>query len=374
MIQTVFIAGNSATAHWQASLLEYSWQCSGQPGELIRLFPAASSTPLPVHKLAQVVRTMDWETHPYLLDQCEAYNTPASLLEWLLRDKPDTTILLLRPDSVFQQPIATELNSGEAIGNGGMQFTSGDAAFGLANEYRNLQAYCVNRSLELPRVQMPLLIHAKDLVKLCARWLELIGIIRMEAHLAAGPAPDAQELAYAIAAAEYRIPHKVEALTSVDAQAHSECPVLSYTQPIESPAGRILFDPATYSPGDALPADTDLSAGGRQIIDYLARFEAERSDGQLLRRLRPQPLPGVRQAQVLDQLYLETGSPPRLMTLNASAGEIWKRCDGVSSLYDIADNLQKEFDVPMSTMVVDVEQTALSLKQDGVLELEPIAV
>jgi hypothetical protein len=79
----------------------------------------------------------------------------------------------------------------------------------------------------------------------------------------------------------------------------------------------------------------------------------------------------VRQGRILDQFYLETGRPPRMITLNSSAGAIWDLCDGQRSLLDVARELHARYAVPMETMAADVLQTAKMLRSEGALNLEP---
>ena len=86
----------------------------------------------------------------------------------------------------------------------------GDGPFGLGPGFRFLDACCVDRSLALPAVKLPLLIHSSDLRRIAARWLEMMSILRVETNVGrAGPRDDADAIAYAIAAAEAGVAHTV---------------------------------------------------------------------------------------------------------------------------------------------------------------------
>ena len=80
---------------WQSELLEYSWKRAGQPGELVRLVATEGDKEPPKHRYARTVATQSWETHPNSGDWYPVYNKPASLFEWLHRERPSGTILLV---------------------------------------------------------------------------------------------------------------------------------------------------------------------------------------------------------------------------------------------------------------------------------------
>ena len=98
MFYTVFSTNDNPRMQWQSELLEYSWKRVGQEGALIRLVATDRPHKLPAHKYASCVATRLWDTHPETGDTYPIYNKPASLLEWVFRDKPEGTVLLLDPD------------------------------------------------------------------------------------------------------------------------------------------------------------------------------------------------------------------------------------------------------------------------------------
>ena len=181
MILTVISTTNTAKDQWQAELLEHSWQQVGQSGELVRLVACGLNEELPQHSFARVVRTRPWCPHPYVSDSYLPYNKPASILEWLIGERIDATLLLLDSDSVLLETFDQEIGPGQALAHTWREVKVGEKGpFGLPKQYNNLNAFCVNRNLRLKKVQYPLLIHSSDLIKILARWLELIGIIRSQ--------------------------------------------------------------------------------------------------------------------------------------------------------------------------------------------------
>lgn len=333
MIFSVFVTGNSAEEQWQAELLEQSWQQCGQSGELVRLVACPPEVALPLHTLARVESTPSWTEHPYIDDTYPGYEVPASLLHWLWRERLDATILLLDTGSILRQAIDQEVSPGDAIAHQWENFPVGDGPFELPASYAALQAYCVRRELNLPKVQLPLLIHSSDLLTLSARWLELIGIIRHAECAKNEPPGNAVKVAFAIAAAEYQ-----------------------------------LAPTATNLTANIIEADN----GGKQFLDYCDKFEYSRTTGEYLRFLRPLRRPGVRQAQVLDQIYLEFGTPPQLKTLNVSAAAIWELSDGQRTLLQIVQELQARYELPMETLAADVVQGVKLLRFEGAINLETV--
>ena len=241
MIYTVFCPG-AATVEmaWQSELLGYSWGRARQPGELVQLVPRKTATVAPCHPLARVIETQSWSRHPYTADLYPPYEKAAALLEWLFVEKIEGTVLLLEPTSVFRRPISDEVRPGGARATAWPELPRGDGPFGLGAAFAFLSEFCVDRELEVAPVQLPVLIHSTDLRRIVARWLELMSIIRTETEgTASGALPDADKVAYAIAAAEARIPHAEAALgvTTAATDRDNEAPIVDYRSPISSAAG-----------------------------------------------------------------------------------------------------------------------------------------
>ena len=283
--------------------------------------------------LARVEQTRSWARHPYIEDQYAGYDLPAALMQWLLREPLDATIFLMDPQSILVGAIDHEVAPGQAMGHHWQNFPVGEGPFNLPSIYTALRAYCVKRELDLPKVQFPLLIHSKDLLKLAPRWLELVGIIRAAADTESEPPGNTVKIAFAIAAAEYQI---------------------------------------SVTPNDFLASVIEAEDGGKRFQDYCDQYDADVASGQALGLLRPIRRPGVRQARVLDQWYLELSSHGSTVSLNPSAGAIWGLCDGHRTLLDIAQELHAQYDVPIEAMAHDVTQAAKMLRLEGALDLERV--
>jgi hypothetical protein len=371
VIITVMMTANNARDHWRAELAEYSWQQVGQSGELVRLVACNPGEPLPTHDFARVIGTRSWSHHPYIADYFEAYNQPASLLEWLIRERVDATLVLLDSSSILLEAFNEEVEPGGAIGNTWRDLETGDKGpFGLPEIYNNLNAYCVNRQLKLPKVQFPLLIHSSDLLKILPRWLELTGLIRNQVRSHLGALPESGSVAYTIAAAEYRIPHKSRKLAVTSTDGKTDRPVLCYQLPIESKKGKIVWDIEVYKPWESCEAKQAKPGAGRAFLDFLQNYVELRESFGLMKFKRPRKCAGVREARVLDRVLLEVPGRSEPLSLNSSAGEIWKLCDSQRSMAEMADELEKKFDVPHDLLCADVETAINQLQRDGAVDLE----
>ncbi|WP_040482053.1 PqqD family protein [Luminiphilus syltensis] len=329
MIITILVNDPGDEAQREAELLEVSWQQCGQSGELLRLLCSRPGLELPRHALARVEAALPWERHPYIDDTFKGYNVPAALLEWLLREPLDSTVLVMGGGSVMREAVTRELSPGKAIACHWENFPEGPGPFGLPDTYSALRAYCVQRDLPLPKIRLPLLIHSTDLLKICPRWLELLGLLRTMPGADSQPESDYLNIALAIAATEYQL--------TVNTQGLSQ---------------RIAV------PDD--PAYPELST----------TYDSARSTGAYLTTLRPVRQPGVRQACVLDHYYLELGAADHLMSLNRSASEIWQLCDGQKTVQDIIAELENRYQTPYELMAPDVINTVIGLKSTEALKLE----
>jgi len=371
VIYTVFVTGNSEQDQWQAELLEYSWQKVRQAGELVRLVACGTRQALPMHALARVVRTRSWNPHPFLFDHYAAYNTPAALLEWILQERVDGSLLLLDSHNVLFKALNEEVACGQAMGNEWGDMPRGGAApFGLTAEYQYLQAYCVNRTLALEPVQLPLLIHSRDLKKILARWLELTGIMRAQVSTHAGRPGNAHELAYVIAAAEYGIAHQPRKLALTPGDQKADSAVMNYSHPIQSARSKVVWDMQAYQPwAPCQPKDAKAGAG-REFLNLLQEYQKLRESFGHFRLRRPRRRQGVREASILDNMVLELPSRAEPLSLNRSAAAIWRLCDNQRTMADIAEALEHTFQVPRQALCPDIELALYQLRVDGALDLE----
>ena len=97
MFYTVFSPNLAPRMQWQSDLLELiHGGGSGKKELLVRLVATDDPGKLPQQKYAECVATRCWDSHPDTGDAYPIYNKPASLLEWLFRDRPEGTVLLHR--------------------------------------------------------------------------------------------------------------------------------------------------------------------------------------------------------------------------------------------------------------------------------------
>ncbi len=372
MIITVFVTTADARDQWRAELLEHTWMQAGQPGELVRLVACPADTALPMHSMARVVRTMPYCPHPYLNDDFHGYNQPAALLEWLFREQVDATLLILDVDTLMLEPVREEVSPGAAIGNPWRDWPKGDGPFGLSKDFQNLQAFCINRELKPARLRFPALIHSSDLKKMAARWLELTALIRCEVNCVAGKIHEAHQVAYAIAAAEYRIPHKLRKLAVVPGDRQVDRPLLDYRPPTESAKGEIIWDPETYVPWSECDPSKARAGPGREFLKRLQDYVSLRESGEHLRLRRPLRCHGVREAHLPDRMVLEIPGVEQPLSLNTSAAAIWELCDNQRTLSEIADVLEKQYKVPRKLLCGDIDLAITHLHTGGAVDLETV--
>jgi hypothetical protein len=284
----------------------------------------------------------------------------------------DATLLLLDLDSVLIQPVAEEVVAGGALGNRWQSWPAGQGPFGLAEPYRKLESYCVNRELKPAKVQFPLLIHSTDLRKMASRWLEWTGLIRSTIQLPQGKVLDAHKLAYNLAAAEYRIPHKALKLAATSSERKVGTAVLDYSLPIETPAGKIVWDTETYQPWSQTDASQARAGAGREFLRYLDHYISGRESGALLAKLRPRRRYGVREARMPDRMMLEIPGASEPLQLNATASAIWQLCDNQRNLAEIVEQLQTQYEAPREILCEDVERTAIHFRSRGALQLDVV--
>jgi hypothetical protein len=278
MFYTVFSTNRSPYMQWQSDLLEYSWKRVAQEGALIRLVATDDPQNLPTQKYAHCVATRLWDIHPDTGDAYPAYNKPASLLEWLYRDRPDGTVLLLDPDCVFRQPVMQRVALGFPASQTWIDFTIGRASaenpFGFGAGFYFLNDHCARPDLNTAAVMIPTLIHTSDLRKMCARWLELCGIIRQNFRNAKGePIWESDMYAYLAACAEYGLQHAPISLgvcTNWQSRDVPEAPIIHYCQAILGTDGREIFHKHRYTPWARIDTSVEPEHDyGRDLIALL---------------------------------------------------------------------------------------------------------
>lgn len=371
MIYTVYINDDSPAARWQSGLLEFSWGQARQPGELVCLSPTAATGATQV-LYSRRVETLNWSPHPYTGDVYPSYNMPASLLEWLFSEPAEGTILLLDRGSVFISPVSSEVQPGQALASPRDDIPRGDGPFGLSVDFGFLNDVCVDRSLSLPQVGLPLLIHSDDLRRISARWLELTSIIRSETlNSSVGARMDADRIAFAIAAAEADIPITTTDL-SIDPNAdEGQAPILDTSQPVLSTQGDILFDMNRQQPVGTMDPAQAASDAGQALLSIVADYASRLEAGADLAFHRPCRRRGIREGRILDRLFIETPGRSDTLSLNASGAAIWALCDGNRSLAELARHIEDQFNLSPGAVNADVRAVIDRLKGVGALDLKP---
>ncbi|HEY4184861.1 MAG TPA: PqqD family protein [Polyangia bacterium] len=377
MIHTIFCsAASQAERPWQTELLGYSWGRARQPGELVHLAARGAETAR-CHPQARIMETRSWSPHPYTGDVYPPYQKAAALMEWLFVDGNEGTVLLLEPTSVFRAPLSNEVRPGQARAAPWRDLPRGDGPFGLGPGFEFLSAFCVDRALELPAVRLPLLIHSSELRKLAPRWLELMSIIRAEtAGQPHGPRPDADELAYVIAAAEAGIPHAIADLGASTGRAEaleappSGAPILDYRRSIRALDGTVAWDAGSYRDGTPVQPEAVTPGLEREFLRLFADLLERRAQGLELSQLRPHRQQGVREGKILGSMFLEIPGREDTVSLNSSGAAIWEICDGTRSLAEINRELETRFEMPPGSLRPDVEVVIKRLEGIGALRLE----
>lgn len=373
MIFTVFAGAPSAGFEWQSELLAHSWLCARQPGELVRLVASHPDKVVAAHPRMRDLATMSWSPHPYTNDVYPSYQTAASVLELLFVEPIEGTVLLVEPTTVFQGMISEEVRTGEARGTGWADLPRGEGPFGLGPAFAFLESFCVDRTLELTAVKLPVLIHTGDLRKIAARWLELTSIIRAEtANRPGGALPDADKIAYAIAAAEAHVPHKIASPPlAIDAQADASAgtgPLIEYRGPLRAADRHIIWEKDSHRRGDAPDPEAAPPGPARHLLGLLADIAALRAQG--IDGMKPRRESGVREGKILGTLFLEIPGRPDTISLNSSGASIWEVCDGTRSLAEINRQLERRFDMPAGSLKDDIEVVVKRLEGVGALRLE----
>src|SRR5689334_11577333 len=100
MIYSVVCTDLTAYIGWQCDLLEYTWKRAAQPGKLLRLVTCGVGNPLPRHRYATVLRV---DRRPELDRGYKPFERLFALEQWLSREQPQGTVLVIDPDVVFRK-------------------------------------------------------------------------------------------------------------------------------------------------------------------------------------------------------------------------------------------------------------------------------
>jgi prolyl 4-hydroxylase len=240
LIYSLICTDTSDLIHWQSELIEYSWSKCEQPGVLIRLVASQDSTPLPVHRHAQVIRTRFSNTDSVSGDTYPPYNRLYSLVEWISSYQPSGTVLILDPDFIFRKRVPTEVNPGSPSGQRWLDFGMTDSRKAITREVSDLDFAA------LQPVTWPVLIHTDDLARLMPRWIELTRFYRMRTG-----GWESDMFAFVVASTELGIDYSLQnfaAWMPWPEEQVKDAPIVHYCQTIRSRDDRELWSKYRYEP------------------------------------------------------------------------------------------------------------------------------
>lgn len=364
MFYTVFSTNLSPMMQWQSDLLEFSWKRVEQEGELVRLVATEDPDNLPVQKYARCVATTCWDTDPDSGDAYPIYNKPASLLDWVYREKPEGTVLLLDPDCVFRAPVRKRVAPGYPAAQDWIDYKVGkpgpESPFGMGERFSALNAHCARTDLSIAPVMIPKLIHTSDLRRIAARWLELCRAVRGNCRNGEGnPFWESDMFAYLATCAEYDLQHEPISLgicTNWDPADVPDAPVIHYCQAIHRKDGETVFNKHTYRPWSRVDTNVELDRDRDLLVlinEYTDALQGLGS-GPAPAKSRPSCREGIMEGRVLDDFLLERPKDGASLWLNSSGKAVWELCDGSRSIEDIAAELGGRFDVDRDAILPEI--------------------
>lgn len=255
---------------WQTEFLEHTWLRTGMPGELLRLVGTPNGEDLPRHHTARVVRTSAENTHPYLDEPYTGMNRLHSLNEWLERERPVGTALILDCDFVFRAPLARRAEPGRPIGQLWHDFAMvGDWA-------KTADSITPGISERVQRVTWPLLIHTSDLRRIIGRWVDVAARIRKTTG-----AWESDMVALTIVLAEYELTCELDMMAAWmpwPDDVVGDAPIIHYCQPVLDSDGDVLWYKQQYTPWEEVDVDPEAAelAYCRDLLKMFRRFAALR--------------------------------------------------------------------------------------------------
>ena len=267
-LYSVVSTGTDPSETWQSEFLEHTWLRSGMLGELVRLVATPNGEALPRHQTARVVRTWAGNTHHSFEGDYVPLQRLHSLNEWLNRERPVGTILILANDFAFRSSINRHAEPGTPIGHRWHDVVFEGA---WAEVAESVSPGIVAR---LQPVTWPLLIHTWDLRRIIQRWVDVTAQIRGSIQLW-----ESDMLALPIALADYGLTCDYEVLGKLMPRPDDivgEAPIIGYSQPVLDRNGGVLWCKQAYTPWTPLeldPSEAELPYC-RELLPMLQNFAA----------------------------------------------------------------------------------------------------
>ena len=234
---------------WQTEFLEHTWLRAGVPGQLLRLVGTPNGEELPRHHRARVVRTAATNSHPRLDSDYTGMNRLHSLEEWLERERPVGTVMILDCDFAFRSPIDRRADPGRPVGQWWYDF-------GLDGVWTEaIESVSPGIIGSVQPVTWPLLIHTSDLRRVMPRWIEVTARLRKLTG-----AWESDMFALTVVLAERELECELEMLAAWmpwPDDVVGDAPIIHYCQRILDVRGDTLWYKQEYTPWDELDLDPD---------------------------------------------------------------------------------------------------------------------
>jgi hypothetical protein len=227
LIYSVVCTDVNAYVGWQCELLEYTWRRAAQPGDLVRVVTCREDVPLPRHRHARVLRV----DPPEATQGYKAIERLFALQQWLERERPDGTVLVIDPDVVFRRAVIGECERGAPRAQFWADYTP--------------------VSPHTQAATWPMLIHSADLEMLLPRWIAFT-----EGIYAATHRWESDMHALVSAAAACGLEFSLEAIGAFVGwpdEVVGECPLVHYCQGVVSTDGELLWTKRSYRPWTRVP-------------------------------------------------------------------------------------------------------------------------
>jgi hypothetical protein len=216
----------NAYVDWQCAFQEHTWNEVGQSGELLRLITCPPSQQLPPSRHGHVIRIAEKSdrTGGYI-----AFERLFALQDWIKRDQPEGSVLILDPDCIFRAPVAEGAEPGKPRATLWLELP----------EQRGVQ-----------RATWPAIIHTRDLERLLPSWISFTRAIfsstgRWESDM----------YGLVAAAASLGLRFSLEQISAFVRWPDSACrdaPIVHYAHDTYATDDRLIWSKRTYKPWNAV--------------------------------------------------------------------------------------------------------------------------
>lgn len=256
---TVVSASDSIYQYWQTELLWESFKESKQPGNFLGLINSQSETP--ENKFScPVLVTKPYSIHPVTNDDYPPYNKPASICQWLNKEKCYRgSVLLIDPDCIFTRSLVRFPKSKKTFCD---QTWYLDPKSDTGNYL--VKRFCRKNAGIVAPSMIPVFILKEDLAEMSARWLEITESIRSDSESKEKAGWVAEMWAYSIACAEYGISQTLEKLSCYPNDEHIQS-IIHYCY--DSVSAKSTFNKRYYKPWENTNFNEDGAKNPAKILN-----------------------------------------------------------------------------------------------------------